>query len=158
VTNKAYIDKFLTGVETIVRTIPREPIDQAIDALYRAWETRRTVFVAGNGGSSGTATHLAADLNKMTVIPGQPRLRAMSLADNAPLVSAIINDDGWENLYTEQLETRRLDHLDRARRHRARQGRRLVPESRQGDRMGEGARRHDHRPGRLRRRGHAPDV
>ena len=41
-TNKAYIDKFLAGVETIVRTIPREPIDQAIDALYRAWETRRT--------------------------------------------------------------------------------------------------------------------
>lgn len=104
-TNKPYIDKFLAGVETIVRTIPREPIDQAIDALYRAWETRRTVFVAGNGGSSGTATHLAADLNKMTAIPGQPRLRAMSLADNVPLVSAIINDDGWENLYTEQLET-----------------------------------------------------
>ena len=104
-TNGPYIERFLSGVETIVRTISREAIDQAIDALYQAWEARRMVFVAGNGGSSGTATHLAADLNKMTAFPGRPRLRAMSLSDNIPLVSAIINDDGWENLYTEQLET-----------------------------------------------------
>jgi D-sedoheptulose 7-phosphate isomerase len=105
VTNGPYIDRFLSGIETIVRTISREAIDRAIEALYQAWQARRMVFVAGNGGSAGTATHLAADLNKMTAIPGHPRLRAMSLSDNIPLVSAIINDDGWENLYTEQLET-----------------------------------------------------
>jgi D-sedoheptulose 7-phosphate isomerase len=105
VTNEPYIDRFFAGIETIVRTISRDTIDRAIEALYQAWQARRTVFVAGNGGSAGTATHLAADLNKMTAVPGQPRLRAMSLSDNIPLVSAIINDDGWENLYTEQLET-----------------------------------------------------
>jgi D-sedoheptulose 7-phosphate isomerase len=103
-TNGPYIDRFLSGVEEIVKSIAREDIDRAIEALYRAWTERRTVFVAGNGGSAGTATHFAADLNKMTAIPGKPRLRAMSLGDNVPLVSAIVNDDGWENLYTEQLE------------------------------------------------------
>src|SRR5262249_12259530 len=46
-----------------------------------------------------------ADLAKMTSIPGKPRLKAMSLSDNVPLVSAIVNDEGWDNLYTEQLET-----------------------------------------------------
>jgi D-sedoheptulose 7-phosphate isomerase len=103
-TNGPYIDRFLSGVEEIVKSIAREDIDRAIEALYRAWTERRTVFVAGNGGSAGTATHFAADLNKMTAIPGKPRLRAMSLGDNVPLVSAIVNDEGWENLYTEQLE------------------------------------------------------
>ena len=100
-----YIDRFLAGIEEIVKSISREDIDRAIDALYRAWAERRTVFIAGNGGSASTATHFAADLNRMTAIPGKPRLRAMSLGDNAPLVSAIVNDEGWENLYTEQLET-----------------------------------------------------
>jgi D-sedoheptulose 7-phosphate isomerase len=104
-TNGPYIDRFLAGIEEIVKSISREDIDRAIDALYRAWAERRTVFVAGNGGSAGTATHFAADLNKMTAIPGKPRLRALSLGDNVPLVSAIVNDEGWENLYTEQLET-----------------------------------------------------
>lgn len=103
-TNGPYIDRFLSGVEEIVKSIAREDIDRAIEALYRAWTERRTVFVAGNGGSAGTATHFAADLNKMIAIPGKSRLRAMSLGDNVPLVSAIVNDDGWENLYTEQLE------------------------------------------------------
>jgi len=105
VTNGAYIDRFLQGVEEIARKISRADIDRAIEFLYRAWQEGRTVFVAGNGGSAGTATHLAADLVKMTAIPGQPRLRAMSLVDNVPLVSALMNDDGWDNVYTEQLET-----------------------------------------------------
>ncbi len=104
-TNTAYIERFLQGVEEIARKVSRPDIDRAIELLYRAWEEGRTVFTAGNGGSAGTATHFAADLNKMTAIPGRPRLRAMSLVDNIPLVSALVNDEGWDNVYTEQLET-----------------------------------------------------
>jgi D-sedoheptulose 7-phosphate isomerase len=105
VKNTAYIDRFLDGVTEIARTIAREDIDGAIETLYAAWEDDRTVFVAGNGGSASTATHLAADLVKMTVIPGRRRFRAVSLVDNVPLMSALVNDDGWENVYVEQLET-----------------------------------------------------
>ncbi len=88
--NGAYIDRFLLGVEEIARKVSREDIDRAIEALYQAWKDGRTVFTAGNGGSAGTATHLAADLNKMTAIPGRPRLRAMSLVDNIPLRDVLI--------------------------------------------------------------------
>jgi D-sedoheptulose 7-phosphate isomerase len=105
VSNEAYIDRFLQGVEEIVRKISRADVDRAIEVLYAAWRDGRTVFTAGNGGSAGTATHFAADLCKMTAMPGRPRLRAMSLVDNIPLVSALVNDDGWDNVYTEQLET-----------------------------------------------------
>lgn len=103
--NEAYIDRFLQGVEEIVRKISRPDVDRAIEVLYAAWRDGRTVFTAGNGGSAGTATHFAADLCKMTAMPGRPRLRAQSLVDNIPLVSALVNDDGWDNVYTEQLET-----------------------------------------------------
>jgi D-sedoheptulose 7-phosphate isomerase len=105
VSNEAYIDRFLQGVEEIVRKISRPDVDRAIEVLYAAWRDGRTVFTAGNGGSAGTATHFAADLCKMTAMPGRPRLRAQSLVDNIPLVSALVNDDGWDNVYTEQLET-----------------------------------------------------
>lgn len=103
--NLPYIETFLDGVQEIARKISRTDIDRAIEVLHEAWRDGRTVFVAGNGGSAGTASHLAADLNKMTAIPGRPRLRAMSLVDNISLVSALVNDEGWEHVYTEQLET-----------------------------------------------------
>jgi len=73
--------------------------------LYYTWLNDRRVFLIGNGGSAGTASHFCADLNKCTVVPGQKRMKAMSLVDNVSLTSAITNDDGWENLFVEQLET-----------------------------------------------------
>jgi D-sedoheptulose 7-phosphate isomerase len=80
-------------------------VDRTIEALFAAWQRGNTVFTCGNGGSAGTATHLAADLFKCTIAPGRPRLRAMSLVDNVPLMSALTNDDGWDKVYEEQLKT-----------------------------------------------------
>jgi D-sedoheptulose 7-phosphate isomerase len=104
-TNRPYIDAFLEGIEEIARKVSRPAIDAAIDILHEAWREGRTVFVAGNGGSAGTAGHFAADLCKMTAIPGRPRLRALSLCENISLLSALTNDEGWEHVYTEQLAT-----------------------------------------------------
>jgi len=102
--DREYIDDFLSGIHTIVDTISREDIERALNLLFTAWKGGRRVFLIGNGGSAGTATHFAADLSKCTAAAGKPRLKAISLVDNVPLVSAIINDEGWENLFVEQLE------------------------------------------------------
>ncbi|MCL6594779.1 MAG: SIS domain-containing protein [Firmicutes bacterium] len=103
--NRSYIENYLTGVSRMADTIDRVAIDRAIQLLYAAWQRGSTVFTCGNGGSAGTAQHLAADLFKCTIVPGQPRLRAVSLVDNLPLLSALTNDDGWEAVYVRQLET-----------------------------------------------------
>lgn len=102
--NLKYIEEYLKGVEEICRIISREEIDKAIEMLFNAWKLGNTVFIIGNGGSAGTATHFACDLNKCTAFPGKKRMKVMSLVDNIPLVSALTNDDGWENVYTEQLK------------------------------------------------------
>jgi D-sedoheptulose 7-phosphate isomerase len=103
--NSAYIEKFLGGVVEIAARLDRNALDRAIDALFSAWTRGGTIFTCGNGGSAGTAQHLACDLFKCTIAPGQPRLRATSLVDNVPLVSALTNDDGWDKVYEEQLKT-----------------------------------------------------
>lgn len=103
--NLDYVERYLHGVRQIAETVDRAAIDRAIETLFAAWQRGNAVFTCGNGGSASTATHLAADLAKCTITPGQPRLRAMSLADNIPLVSALTNDDGWEQIYVRQLET-----------------------------------------------------
>jgi D-sedoheptulose 7-phosphate isomerase len=103
--NQNYIGDFLDGVKQVADTIDRRAIDCAIEMLWQAWQRGSTIFTCGNGGSAGTATHLAADLFKCTIVPDQPRLRVMSLVDNLPLVSALANDEGWDSVYVAQLQT-----------------------------------------------------
>jgi D-sedoheptulose 7-phosphate isomerase len=102
--SRDFVDGYLQELESITRSISQEDINSVIDLLYKAWKEKRQVFLAGNGGSAPTATHFACDLAKFTSIEGKKRFRAISLVDNWPLVSALTNDLGWENVYVEQLK------------------------------------------------------
>lgn len=103
--NRSYIDSYLDGMTKIIHTIDRDCIDRAIEMLFRTWRERRSIFLAGNGGSASTASHFAADLTKVTALEGKPRMRVVSLVDNISLVSALTNDNGWEGIYAEQLRS-----------------------------------------------------
>lgn len=100
-----YVETYLAGIGEIAAVLDRRAVVRALDLLFRAWQKGATVFTAGNGGSASTASHLAADLAKCTVAPGRPRLRALSLVDNVTLLTALVNDDGWEKVYVRQLES-----------------------------------------------------
>ncbi len=102
--NHSYIEKYFQGILEIVEHISREDIDRVVECLFKAWEDGNTIFLIGNGGSAGTASHFASDLSKCTIVPGRKRMRVMSLVDNIPLVSALTNDEGWANIYVEQLK------------------------------------------------------
>ncbi len=103
--NAAFIDRYFQEMEAGLAALSRAEIDRAIEALFDAWRRGATVFLIGNGGSASTAAHFACDLSKVTIAPGKPRLRAISLCDNVPLMSAWINDHGFEHLFSEQLRS-----------------------------------------------------
>jgi D-sedoheptulose 7-phosphate isomerase len=83
--------------------LPRERLSQLGEILFRAYRNDKQVLVMGNGGSSSTASHMAADLAKNTIGPNMRRFRIMSLNDNAAIVTALANDLGYENVFSEQL-------------------------------------------------------
>lgn len=103
--NATYISTYLEGMRQITDTISHQAIDDVIEALFTVYRRGGTIWICGNGGSASTATHFACDLTKGTIRPGKPRLKAMALADNIPLVSALTNDDGWDVVYLEQLKS-----------------------------------------------------
>lgn len=100
----AHVAQYLDRMERIAREISREDVDQAIAILFEAWRYGSTVFVMGNGGSASTASHLACDLAKYTIVGEKPRFRVMGLTDNVPLVSAWANDSGYGSIFAEQLK------------------------------------------------------
>jgi D-sedoheptulose 7-phosphate isomerase len=95
--------EYLEEVSGIAAKLDRASIDRAIELLYSAWKNDNQVFVIGNGGSASTATHFACDLNKWVSDEAERKYRAFALVDNIPLVSALTNDNGWSDVYIEQL-------------------------------------------------------
>jgi len=102
--NLKAIDSYFAEIAEIIKKISKDDINTAINILDNARKEGRKIFVIGNGGSASTATHFACDLNKYTSVEGEKRFRAISLEDNIPLMTALVNDEGWENVYSYQLE------------------------------------------------------
>ena len=101
--NKDLIQKYFADMKKIAGDISVSDIDEVIKLLFDAWREGNQVFICGNGGSASTATHFACDLSKTTIVEGKRRFKAYCLNDNIPLMSAIINDNGFDNLFYEQL-------------------------------------------------------
>ena len=104
--NKDFIQNYLSEVRKVTETISGVDIDKAIELLFEAWKDGSQVFTCGNGGSASTATHFACDLVKTTAAPGKSGFKAECLNDNIPLMLALINDEGFDNLFYEQLKAK----------------------------------------------------
>ncbi len=98
-----FIRSYLDGVSSLVLKIPPSEIGRVTEVILDAWRLGRTVFVFGNGGGSATSGHFVCDLAKGTAAPGRRRLRAVSLADSMPLLTAWANDTDYTNTFGEQL-------------------------------------------------------
>lgn len=88
-----------------VARLPYRQVDGIIDALMRAYEEQKNIFIFGNGGSAALASHFACDLGKGTAIRhnGHKRFRVMALTDNVPLMTAWANDSCYDKIFAEQL-------------------------------------------------------
>lgn len=98
------ITNYLADVKEIIDKISVDDIDKTIQILNEAREKGKKIFVVGNGGSASTATHFACDLNKYTSVNGKKRFKVFSLEDNTALMTALVNDEGWDSVYSYQLE------------------------------------------------------
>jgi D-sedoheptulose 7-phosphate isomerase len=98
-----HLDEYLGRLQAAIDALPREHMNALGETLFRAYRSNKQVFLLGNGGSSSTASHMAADLAKNTIGPNMKRFRIVSLNDNAAIMTALANDLGYENVFSEQL-------------------------------------------------------
>ncbi len=97
------VDTYLIDLQDTLNQLPKAKIQEAIDLLIEARTERRQVFIMGNGGSASTATHFVCDLAKNTRHPDMPNFRVIGLTDNMAIFSALANDEGYENVFSQQL-------------------------------------------------------
>lgn len=97
------IANYLQDVKATIDQIPIERIEEVISILQEARINHKQVFIMGNGGSASTASHFVCDLAKNTRKTGWPGFRAIGLTDNMAIFSAYGNDEGYENVFAQQL-------------------------------------------------------
>jgi D-sedoheptulose 7-phosphate isomerase len=98
-----HIQNYLSVLQLTLNQLPLQLIDDTIGVLQNARIQGNQVFIMGNGGSASTATHFVCDLAKNTRREGLPHFRVIGLTDNMALFSAYANDEGYENVFSQQL-------------------------------------------------------
>jgi len=98
-----YADRYLAYLAGLFKRIDPEAIQQLGNLLEEARRGGKQIFFIGNGGSAATSSHFANDLGKGACVKGKAPFKAMSLVDNVPLITALANDDGYENVFVAQL-------------------------------------------------------
>jgi D-sedoheptulose 7-phosphate isomerase len=99
----AFAGAYLEYLSKVLKDIDVKEIGRFVNTLLDARERGAMVFFIGNGGSAATASHFANDLSIGTNSYDKP-FRVMSLTDNVPIITAIGNDFGYQDIFVRQLK------------------------------------------------------
>ncbi len=92
-----------TYLAEILSKMDYNEIGKMIEIILDAREKGNQIFFIGNGGSAATASHFANDISIGTRVTEKP-FKAIALTDNMAIITAVANDDGYEYIFTKQLQ------------------------------------------------------
>ena len=91
------LESLASGFTAAIACLDYGAVGKAGGILLASRKQGRTVWLCGNGGSASLANHAACDLSKAG-------LRAVSLAALPEVLTMHGNDEGFENVYSAQVE------------------------------------------------------
>jgi D-sedoheptulose 7-phosphate isomerase/D-glycero-D-manno-heptose 1,7-bisphosphate phosphatase len=86
-------------------SLDRHQVEAAARLLSAAYDRGASVFSCGNGGSASIANHFQCDHVKGVRVGTGLLTRVHSLSANMEILSAIANDNGYENVFDFQLQS-----------------------------------------------------
>jgi phosphoheptose isomerase len=101
----SFLDAYFAETARAAGTIDWVEVARAAALLTEAYQTGRTAFSCGNGGSAAIANHLQCDHLKGVRTGTDITPRVVSLNSNVELITAISNDIGYEDVFSYQLES-----------------------------------------------------
>ncbi len=98
------INKYFNSLKSLIDSIEADQLVNVAQVILATIESGNSIFIAGNGGSSATATHLSNDLLKIARIKGKRGIAIQSLSENPSIITAISNDYSYVESYKAQLD------------------------------------------------------
>ena len=96
---------YLIATAEVIKRSDMKALSDIANKLIETKQKGGTVFTAGNGGSSATASHMVNDLTKGCRVQGREGFKAICLSDSSTLVTCLANDFSYEKAYMIELKT-----------------------------------------------------
>lgn len=100
------IKAYLSMEKKVLDLLPLENINKVINVLEDARNSRKRIFICGNGGSASTASHLECDFNKGISYNQKNKYDIECLSDNVPMMMSIANDIGYDDIFVIPLKNK----------------------------------------------------
>src|SRR6266851_7382759 len=102
----AFATEYLAEAKRILELLDSEAIEKMAALLLNLRTRGGRLFILGVGGSGGHASHAVNDFRKIAGI------ESYAPTDNVSELTARINDDGWQTVFSSWLEGSRLTRND----------------------------------------------
>ena len=103
-------ENYINRLNEALRRLDHKAVETLANDLMNAWVNKQTVFIAGNGGSSANALHIANDLHYgvgcRSADCNIPGIRVDALTGNAAVLTCLANDTGYDNIFSNQLQVK----------------------------------------------------
>lgn len=100
---KDYLQDYVGRLTDILNKIDPEKLGEVVTTFIEAFKSKNTIYVVGNGGSAATASHMQADFRFFVRYFSKFRPKIVALTDNMPMITAIGNDNNFEDVFVEQM-------------------------------------------------------
>jgi len=94
----SYLENYKTRLNILLNLIEIDVLEQVVICMINAFKNGNIVYVAGNGGSVVTVSHMQADFSFFMRYFTKFRPRMIALTDNVPLMTTIGNDNSFEDI------------------------------------------------------------
>lgn len=99
-----FLNSYKERLMKLIDSIDIDMLESIVEAIIEAFKNGNTLYVAGNGGSAATASHMQADFQFFVRYFTDFRPKVVALTNNIPLMTAISNDNSYEDVFVEQMK------------------------------------------------------
>ncbi len=98
-----HLNEYKGSIIELLNLIEIDILNDVVTTMIDAFKNGNTLYIAGNGGSATTASHMHADFRFFVRNFTNFRPKVEALTDNISLISAVGNDNSFDDIFVEQM-------------------------------------------------------
>lgn len=101
---KEFLEAYKKEANRLINENHQTELEKISKILFKFYNSKKTLFVCGNGGSASIAEHFVCDHQKLLASTKRFKPKVISLSSNLPLITAIANDVDYSSVFSDQLK------------------------------------------------------
>jgi D-sedoheptulose 7-phosphate isomerase len=101
---ESYFQDYKKRLNNLLEMVSISDLEKVISTMVTVFKNGKTLYVCGNGGSASTASHMQADFSFFVRYFTKFRPKVVALTDNVAMITAVGNDNSFDDIFVEQLK------------------------------------------------------